>query len=101
MFKKSLVLCLFVLAFAACSKPPAKEQVQESIKKFIPVNFEVLRISELKEISGLYEVVISINAQPVVLYVDKKAKFVFTGNIMSTENKANLTLETQQKFQQK
>ena len=101
MFKKSLVLCLFVLAFAACSKPPATEQVQESIKQFIPVNFEVLRISEFKGIPGLYEVVISVSGEPVVLYVDKKAKFVLSGNIMSTEDKANLTLQTQQEFRKK
>ncbi|GAW65762.1 lipoprotein [Geoanaerobacter pelophilus] len=88
-------------SLAACSKPPAKEQVQAAVKKFIPVNFEVLQLSELKEIPGLYEVVISVNQQPVVLYVDKKAKYVLSGNVMSVENKANLTLETQKKFQKK
>lgn len=101
MFRKYFVLCLFVFILAACSKPPATEQVQESIKQFIPVNFEVLRVSELKEIPGLYEVVISVGGQPVVFYVDKNAKFVLSGNIMSTEDKANLTLKTQQEFQKK
>lgn len=101
MFRKYFVLCLFVFILAACSKPPATEQVQESIKQFIPVNFEVLRISEFKGIPGLYEVVISVGGQPVVLYVDKKAKFVLSGNIMSTEDKANLTLQTQQEFRKK
>ena len=101
MFRKYFVLCLFVFILAACSKPPATEQVQESIKQFIPVNFEVLRITEFKGISGLYEVVITVGGEPVVLYVDKKTKFVFSGNIMSTENKANLTLLTQQEFRKK
>lgn len=101
MLKKSLVLCLLALSLAACSKPPAKEQVQEAIKKFIPVDFEVLQISELKDVAGLYEVVISVNRQPVVFYVDKECKYVFSGSVMSTETKANLTVETQQKFQTK
>ncbi len=101
MFKKFVVLGLMAFSLAACSKPPAKEQVQAAVKKFIPVNFEVLQLSELKEVPGLYEVVISVNQQPVVLYVDKKAKYVLSGNVMSVENKANLTLETQKKFQKK
>lgn len=101
MFKKFLVLALMAFSLAACSKPPAKEQVQAAIKNFIPVNFEVLQLSELKEIPGLYEVVISVNQQPVVLYVDKKTKYVFSGNVMSVDTKANLTVETQKKFQKK
>lgn len=101
MFKKFLMLALMAFSLAACSKPPAKEQVQAAIKNFIPVNFEVLQLSELKEIPGLYEVVISVNQQPVVLYVDKKTKYVFSGNVMSVDTKANLTVETQKKFQKK
>jgi thiol:disulfide interchange protein DsbC len=101
MLKKFIVVSLVAFSLAACSKPPAKEEVQAAVKKFIPVNFEVLQLSELKEIPGLYEVVISVNQQPVVLYVDKKAKYVLSGNVMSVENKANLTLETQKKFQKK
>jgi len=101
MWKKFLLLCLVALTLAACSKPPTEEQVQEAVKQFIPVKFEVLQVSELKEVTGLYEVVISVQNQPVVLYVDKKAKYVFSGNVMSTDSKANLTLETQKKFQKK
>lgn len=101
MLKKFAVLCALALTLAACSKPPAKEQVQEAIKKFIPVNFDVLQISELKDLSGLYEVVVSVNREPVVFYVDKKCKYVFSGSVLSTETKANLTVETQQKFQKK
>ncbi|ACH38571.1 lipoprotein, putative [Citrifermentans bemidjiense Bem] len=101
MFKNFLVLTLMVLSLAACSKPPAKEQVQAAIKKFIPVNFEVLQLSELKEVPGLYEVVVSVNQQPVVFYVDKKAKHVFSGSVLSVDTKGNLTVETQKKFQKK
>jgi len=101
MLKKFVVLCVLALTLAACSKPPAKEQVQEAIKKFIPVNFEVLQISELKGVAGLYEVVISVNREPVVFYVDKKCEYVFSGSVMSAESKSNLTVETQKKFQTK
>lgn len=101
MLKKFLVLSLVALSLAACSKPPAKEQVVAAVKTFIPVKFEVLQLSELKEVPGLYEVVISVNQQPVVLYVDKKAKYVFSGSVMSVDTKANLSVETQTKFQKK
>lgn len=101
MLRKSVVLGLLVLALSGCSKAPAKEQVQESLKKIIPVAFEVLQISEVKDVSGLYEVVLKVNNQPIVLYVDKKAKYAFSGSLMALETKTNLTQETQKKFMQK
>ena len=101
MLQKLFVLCLLSFTLAACSKPPTTEQVQEAVKQFIPVKFEVLQVSELKEVPGLYEVVISVSNQPVILYVDRKAKYVFSGSVMSTDSKANLTAETQKKFQKK
>lgn len=102
MFKKFFVLCLLTLLVAACSsKPPANEQVQQAIKKFIPMDFEVLEIAPMKSIPGLYEVVIGVNKVPVVLYVDKDAKYVFSGSIMAVENKTNLTLESQKRHVKK
>lgn len=101
MAKKYLVLVIALLTLTACSKPPGKEQVQETIKKFVPVNFEVLQLSEFKGLPGLYEVVISVNRQPVVFYVDRKCEYVFSGSVLSTQTKENLTVETQKKFQSK
>lgn len=101
MFKKYIVLCLAALALSACSKPPAKEEVQAAVKKFIPMNFEVLQVSEVKGIDGLYETAINVGGHPVIFYVDKNCKFIFTGSMMSTETKANLTTEAQKKFQNK
>ncbi|HBG08264.1 MAG: hypothetical protein A2075_06805 [Geobacteraceae bacterium GWC2_58_44] len=101
MLKKLAALCALALALVACSKPPGKEQIQESVKQVIPVGFEVVQVSELKEIPGLYEVVIRVNKQPIVLYLDKKAKYAFSGSLMSLETKTNLTVETQKKFLQK
>ncbi|QWV92017.1 hypothetical protein KP004_12365 [Geomonas oryzisoli] len=100
MFKKFLVVCFIALTVSACSKAPAKEQVQETIKKFIPMEFEVLQISE-KPYAGLYEVVVSVRKQPVVFYLDKDCQYLFSGSVMSAETKANLTAETQKKFQNK
>ncbi|WP_224981738.1 disulfide isomerase DsbC N-terminal domain-containing protein [Geomonas agri] len=100
MLKKLLVLCFVALTVTACSKAPAKEQVQETIKKFIPMDFEVLQISE-KDYAGLYEVVVSVKKQPVVFYVDKKCQYIFSGSIMSAQTKANLTEDTLKKFQNK
>lgn len=101
MLRKLAVLCLFMLAVSGCSKPPAKEQVHQAVGKIISVPFEVLQVSELKEIRGLYEVVITVGKNPVVLYVDKKAKYVVAGNVMSTETGTDLTAEAQKRFQKK
>lgn len=101
MLKRFTLLCLTVLLLSACSKPPAKDQVQAAVKQFIPMNFDVLQVSEIKGIDGLYEAVISVGGHPVIFYVDKKCDYIFTGSMMSTETKANLTTEAQKKFQNK
>lgn len=101
MLKRFTLLCLAALLLSACSKPPAKDQVQAAVKKFIPMNFDVLQVSEIKGIDGLYEAVISVGGHPVIFYVDKKCDYIFTGSMMSTETKANLTTEAQKKFQNK
>lgn len=100
MLKKLLFLSFITMVLTACSKAPAKEQVQETIKKFVPMEFEVLQISE-KPYAGLYEVVIGVRKQPVVFYVDKNCQYLFSGSMMSAESKVNLTVETQKKFMAK
>lgn len=101
MFKKFFALCLLALLLSACSKPPAKDQVQAALKKFIPMQFEVVDVSEMKEVPALYQVVIAVNKIPVVLYVDKDVKYVFSGSMMAVADKANLTQEAQKKFVKK
>ncbi len=87
---------------AACSsEAPNKEEVAASIKKIMPVNFEVLEINKLTDIPGLFEVVVNVGKQPVVFYIDKKAKYVVSGSIVAVDTKKNLTLETQKKFARK
>ena len=101
MLKKSLAVCLLALFLVGCSKPPTKEQVQESIKQLVPVDFEVVDVTELKQVPGLYQVVIRVNNQPVVLYLDKSAKYAFSGNLLSLADKTNLTQEVQKKYLEK
>ncbi|HJV66685.1 MAG TPA: disulfide isomerase DsbC N-terminal domain-containing protein [Geomonas sp.] len=101
MYKKLLAVAALSLSLMACSHPPTKEQVSDAIKKLVPVNFQVLQVSEIKDVPSLYEVVIRVNGQPVVLYMDKNAKYVFSGSLMSLDKKVNLTVETQKKYMQK
>ena len=101
MFKRLFVVTCIALALAACSSPPSKEKVKESVKKIIPVAFEVLEVNELKAIPGLYEVVLKADKQPIVLYMDKNAKYLISGSLMSLDTKTNLTLESQKKYLQK
>ena len=101
MLKKLLAVCLLALFLVGCSKPPTKAQVQESIKQLVPVAFEVVDITELKQVPGLYQVVIRVHKQPVVLYLDKSAKYAFSGIILSLPDKTNMTQEVQKKYLEK
>jgi hypothetical protein len=97
---KVLLFSLAVVVFlSACDcGTPKKEEVAASIKKIMPVNFEILEINCVKEIPGLNEVVVKVDKQPIVFYIDKKAKYLVSGSIVSIDTKQNLTLETQKKF---
>lgn len=100
MLKKFFVLTLFLLV-AACSSTPSKEQAKESIKKIIPVDFEIIELQESKEIPGLVEAVIQASNQTLVVYLDRKAKYLLTGSLMEVGSKTNLTMVKQQKYRQK
>ena len=88
-----------LLFLCACStQVPAKEKVTESIKKIMPPNFEVVSVTPLKELPGLIEVAVKMDKQPIVLYMDKKAQYVFSGSLLHVESKKNLTVEAQGKI---
>lgn len=98
-----LFLCsTAVLFLSACGMgTPKKDVVAASIKKIMPVNFEILAINRVKDIPGLNEVVVSVGNQTVVFYTDQKAKYLVSGSIVATETNQNLTMETQKKYAQK
>ncbi|MBJ6727454.1 disulfide isomerase DsbC N-terminal domain-containing protein [Geomesophilobacter sediminis] len=100
MTKKYLAMLVFVL-LAGCSSAPSKEQVKESMKKLIPVDFQVVDVRAVSQVPGLVEVVIKAGNQPMVIYMDKKAKYVLSGSLMEVDTKKNLTRETVTKYQTK
>ena len=101
MSKKTIAIFAFSLLLFGCAGAPTKEQVSQALKRKIPVKFEVVEIKRLAEIPCLFEVVLMADKQPIVLYMDKNAKFAISGTLMSLANNVNLTAETQKRFMEK
>lgn len=80
-----------------CGGAPSKEQVTEALKPILPPNFTVNSVEKLSAIDNVFEVVVLIDKQPTVLYVDGKLKHVISGSIVEIVSKKNLTYETQMK----
>lgn len=87
-----------IMTISACNNAPKIEVVTASIKKIMPVNFEIVGISAVEGIPGLFEVLVKADKQPVVLYVNKNAKIVVSGSIINVDSKQNLTLDAQKKI---
>ncbi len=105
MFRKALFATGFALAMfsiTACgqssAKCPSKEQVKTAVKDLIPQDFNVESISQVRNISGLCEVVVKVGAQPLVFYMDSQAQYLVAGNLISLKEKKNLTRDRQQEF---
>jgi len=102
MFKSALkfimVLSALPALFACSAQLPSKDKVAESVKKVIPVNFDIASVTPFKQVPGLVQVVLSINKQPVVIYMDFKAKYIVSGSILDLETRKNLTAETINSF---
>lgn len=99
---KSVILVLSAaLLLTGCGGAPKKDDVTVAIKKIIPMHFEVLEIKCVDAVPGLFEVVLKVDKQPIVLYVDKNSKYVVSGSIVEVETKQNLTTEAQKRFAQK
>lgn len=88
------VFCAVFILFG-CDKAPSKDAIKASVKKIMPVEFEITEVKKLNEISGLYEVVLKLGSQVVVFYTDKDARFIVNGSIVEAETKKNLTMERQ------
>lgn len=95
---RAVVILLACLALTACGGQPKKDEVTASLKKIMPINFEILAISPVNGIAGLFEVQVKADKQALVLYVNKSAKLVVSGSIVDIDSKQNLTLEAQKKM---
>lgn len=80
-----------------CAGEPTAEKVTEALKPIMPPSFTVSSVSKMNVINDVYEVVVTIDKQPTVLYIDKKLKHVISGSIVEIASKKNLTYETQMK----
>ncbi len=97
--KTKLLIILFVSVFLfSCGGKPSKEEVTKSIKQILPVDFEIADIKEVKEFPGIFEIVLKLDKQHVIFYMDKKAKYIISGSIVETATKKNLTLESQNAY---
>lgn len=96
--RKAVVILLTCWALTACGGQPKKEEVTASLKKIMPINFEIVAIAPVNGIAGLFEVQVKADKQPLVLYVNKNANLVVSGSIVDINSKQNLTLEAQKKL---
>lgn len=98
MKSRNIVAALLVTGMlAGCGAAPTAEKVTEALKPIMPPNYTVNTVTKLGAIGDIYEVVVAIDKQPTVLYVDSKLKHVISGSIVELATKKNLTYETQMK----
>jgi len=82
---------------SGCSSAPSKEKVTETLKPIMPSNFSVGKIEKFSALDGIYEVIVFIDNQPTILYLDSTLKHLISGSIVEIASKKNLTYETQMK----
>lgn len=100
-FRAVIVVLAAATVLCACSgSVPSNEVATATLKKIIPLNFTVQSVNSFKGIPGLCEVVVVVNNQPMIFYLDKKGKYVVTGNIVEAATKKNYTIESMQRYQQ-
>lgn len=95
-----LFYLLWVLLISGCSSAPSKDVAAAALEKILPMTFSIEGVRPVKGISGLSEVIVVANKQPMVFYMDKKGAYIISGNIVEAETKKNLTIEALQKHQQ-
>lgn len=95
---KSLGILVLSVFLFACGGTPSKEEVTKSIKQILPIDFEIVQINKMKEVPGLVEIVLKLDKQHIIFYMDNKAKYIVSGSIVETATKKNLTLERQNAF---
>lgn len=100
----TLMLLLFSTAMlTACSGScPSPDAAEKALQSIMPEKFEVKEVRSLPEVPSLCESVVMVdNKTPIIVYVDKKAKFIFSGSIIEIATKNNLTMEKQNSYKKK
>jgi hypothetical protein len=103
-FTKLIVIIGLVLAVLACGPKegcPTKETVTSAVKNIMPVRFEIVSIAETTQIHGMCEVVIKIDKEPVIFYTDKTGGYFFSGSLVSTKDKTDITQKRREYFKTK
>jgi hypothetical protein len=98
MTMKLISSVVIVGIIAGCSSAPSNEKVSETLKPIMPEHFSVTSVEKLDALDGLYEVVVTIDSQPTVIYLDKKLKHVISGSVVEISSKKNLTYAKQAKL---
>lgn len=94
-FSKCLGVLVVFAFLTGCGGAPSKDAVKASVKKIMPVEFEIAEVNKVNGIPGLYEVVLKLGTQSVIFYTDKDAKYIVSGSIVEAETKKNITMERQ------
>ncbi|MBP6117288.1 MAG: DsbC family protein [Neisseriaceae bacterium] len=102
-FTTKMVLAVAALPLLACAQQPAAGELDAATAKTIKTNIEkVYGEQGLKVLStaatpmqGLYEVVVSGNQ---IVYVDKNADYLLSGDLVDIKEQKNLTGERQQEL---
>lgn len=92
---KAIIGMTLLGLLSGCGAAPSKESVSETLKPIMPPNYSVKSIEKFTALDGVYEVVVVINDQPTVLYLDSKLKHVISGSVVEIATKKNLTYESQ------
>lgn len=88
---------LLAVMVAGCNSVPTKEKVSEVLKPIMPPSFTISSIEKFTALDSVYEVVVVIDNQPTVIYLDSKLKHVISGSVVEIATKKNLTYDTQMK----
>jgi len=94
----TVVLVAMVLFIYGCSNQPEmpnQQQVAEAVNKILPTSHQVVKVTPVKDIPDLIEVVVKIDKQVLVFYLDKSFKYAFSGSLMEISTKKNLTADVQ------
>lgn len=96
-FRNVAAALMVATVLAGCTPAPTTEKVTEVLKPIMPPDFAVNSVSKLDVLNDIYEIGVTINKQPAVLYIDKTLKHLISGSVMEIASKKNLTYEAQMK----